>query len=208
MTIVTTSTTPTVVIDGNTVHVSPFGPANAAWAVIRESPSVSDIRARDVELLEELECYSDALIRNDTLKSYQRELILRPPAPDGGPTLRYTIVGTRVRVTTDLAGRALEARAWPNDRFDESTYWTLSGASLAEAMDEEVEAALRFNAAERNATIDRIESRDPNDHRPLLQWFDKWFENSEDAAIALAAIRSEGGRARAYQVTKILTLAG
>ena len=87
MTIVATSSiTPTVVLDDNLVRVSPFGPDRSAWVVIRERPSVAKLRALDVQRLGERELQYEALIRNDSLKNYQRELILRPPAPDGAPT--------------------------------------------------------------------------------------------------------------------------
>jgi len=171
MTVVTSSITPTVILSDG-VELSPFGPGDTAWAVVRESPTSTELRALQVERLEALELHQDTLIRNDALRNYQCQLILQPPAPDGGPTYRYTIPGTRVKVSTDLANRALEPREWPSDRFDERSYWQLAGVSFAEAMNEKVEAALRAIAAEIRATIERIEGKDPLDDCPLFCWFE------------------------------------
>jgi len=206
MTILTTPRTPTVILNDDVILLSPFGPGRAAWAVVRESPTSAELRALDVDRLEALELHHDTVIRNDALRNYRRELILRPPAPDGGPTYRYTIPGTRVRVTTDLAGWVLEPRKWPSDRFDESAYWQLAELTFAEAMNEAVEAALRSIAAEITATLERIEARSPLDDRPLLRWFDSWHTSAEGATSAATLIRGEGGRARIDRVADVLNL--
>lgn len=206
MLIDTTTETPTLILDRDHVYRSPFGPAQTAWTLVYHSATIAECRATDVGLLEELECVADGLIRNHALKSYDCRLASKPPAPDGGPTYVYTVAGNSIRVTTDLAGNALEAVPFRHDQYNETTYWKLSGLTFEEAMNDEVEAAIRFNEANRRIITERIHSMDPDDHRPLLRWPGGWHDNARDAELDLRSATSADARVQIFFVDGVLDL--